>query len=126
MIFLELLDENKPKEQYESFKQQQKYEVINGEVIEDTNIKEYNNNGEIVIEGNVNGKPILYTNIDNNNSPYNEFSKKVHFMDIVSPKGKKIVRTKTPYSKRRITKKRKMISKRKMTKKNNKKNKRRI
>jgi len=125
MIFLELLDENKPKEQYESFKQQQKYEVINGEVIEDTNIKEYNNNGEIVIEGNVNGKPILYTNIDNNNSPYNEFSKKVHFMDIVSPKGKKIVRTKTPYSKRRMTKKRKMISKRKMTKKNNKKNKRR-
>ena len=125
MIFLELLDENKPKEQYESFKQQQKYEVINGEVIEDTNIKEYNNNGEIVIEGNVNGKPILYTNIDNNNSPYNEFSKKVHFMDIVSQKGKKIVRTKTPYSKRRMTKKRKMISKRKMTKKNNKKNKRR-
>jgi hypothetical protein len=125
MIFLELVDD-KPKEQYESFKQQQKYEVVNGEVIEDTNIKEYNNNGEIVIEGNVNGKPILYTNVNNSNSPYNEFSKKVHFMDVISPKGKPIVRTKTPYSKRKMTQKRKMTKrKRNMTKKNNKKNKRR-
>jgi hypothetical protein len=125
MIFLELIDD-KPKEQYESFKQQQKYEVVNGEVIEDTNIKEYNNNGEIVIEGNVNGKPILYTNVNNSNSPYNEFSKKVHFMDVISPKGKPIVRTKTPYSKRKMTQKRKMTKrKRNMTKKNNKKNKRR-
>ena len=122
MIFLELLDDNKPKEQYESFKQQQKYEVVNGEVIEDTNIKEYNNNGEIVIEGNVNGKPILYTNINNDNSPYNEFSKKVHFMDMVTPKVKTIIRTKTPYSKRKMTKKRKITKKKTLRKKDKRRN----
>jgi hypothetical protein len=119
MMFLELVDD-KPKEHYESFKQQQKYEVVNGEIIEDTNIKEYNNNGEILIEGNVNGKPILYTNINNTNSP--EFSKKVHFIDMVSPKGKKINRTKTPYSKRKMTKKRKIMKKKSLRKKNKQRN----
>jgi hypothetical protein len=56
-------------------------------------------------------------------------------MDVISPKGKSIVRTKTPYSKRKMTQKRKMTKskmtkrkmtqKRNMTKKNTKKNKRR-
>lgn len=112
MNFIEIGD-NEPKDNYESFKQEQSYKSVNGQVIEDVNIKEYNKNGEVIIEGNINGEPILYTNT---NSPYNEFSKKVHFMDITSPRVKTIVRTKTPYSNRKQTK-RKQSKKRKMTKK---------
>lgn len=96
-----------PKNHYESFRQEQKYEVVNGKVIEDTNIKEYNKNGEIVIEGTINGKQILYSNVDTTIVPYNEFSKKVNFNEMTSPK------IKSSHSKRKMTKKSKSYQKKK-------------
>jgi hypothetical protein len=104
--------EYNPKNHYESFRQEQKYEVVNGKVIEDTNIKEYNKNGEIVIEGTINGKQILYSNVDATIVPYNEFSKKVHFMDKSTPKSSQ--------SKRKMTKKSKSSQKKKTIRKRNK------
>jgi len=96
---------------YESFEHQEKYKVVNGKVIENSEINQYNKNGKVWIEGFMNGKHFLY----NNNDPNEDFSKKVHFVKNVTPKTNRIVRTKTPYRTTRKNKRRKMKTRKNKT-----------
>jgi hypothetical protein len=118
MNIIEILEKPKGnREQFESFKRQQHYVVINGEVIEDSNINEYNKNGEVLIEGSINGEPIYYSNVNMIN-PTEQFSEnKVYIMNITKPVNKRLSRRKTPYSKRKMLKMVKMVKKRKTNKK---------
>jgi len=122
MNIIEILEKPKGnREQFESFKRQQHYEVINGHVIEDSNINEYKKNGEVLIEGSINGEPIYYSNV-NMIKPTEQFSEnKVYIMNITKPVNKRLSRRKTPYSKRKMLKmvKRK-TNKKKSTRKRNK------
>ena len=122
MNIIEILEKPKGnREQFESFKRQQHYEVINGHVIKDSNINEYKKNGEVLIEGSINGEPIYYSNV-NMIKPTEQFSEnKVYIINITKPVNKRLSRRKTPYSKRKMLKmvKRK-TNKKKSTRKRNK------
>ena len=96
------------KPEVESFTNSQYKEIINGKPIHDANIRSYRKNGNILIKGNIDNKPIYY----DSRQP---FRNKVSFANPVP-----IKRELTPYYKRVSRKKNKLDKAHKMKRKTQK------
>jgi len=92
-MFLELINLNAlPIEQY-SVKSQKALQTKNGKIIKDVELTEYEKDGDIILEGHYNDKPIYYKN---RKTPKFR-NKNIRFINNIDNPNNGIIRTLTPF-----------------------------